>query len=279
MRTKKEKSVNTKVTEIRLSDEDWAEFSHGIDLFNEGKFWHAHEAWDEVMKRHAESGRSFFQGLLQMATAYHHLMLKKSFRGVVHHFEKALSFLTAFPSMYLGIDVRNVLITLEAVQKEAETIGSAHLEKLNPSCIAKIQFQKPPDPDLQARVCGFLESEQFLEGARMFNTGYYWDAHECWEELKRDVEEEAKSFADAFSQMALGCHFLKQRKYPNAVYLFGKVLDYFKSFEQQTCEYPLARLIEDIQAQRSKLSGGRIVEGNGQAILTVPLPQLKKNEP
>jgi predicted metal-dependent hydrolase len=45
----------------------------GIELFNEGEFWEAHEAWEGAWMPHrAEPGSDFFKGLIQVAAGWHH---------------------------------------------------------------------------------------------------------------------------------------------------------------------------------------------------------------
>jgi hypothetical protein len=72
---------------ISMSEEDWREFEYGVQLFNEQKFWHAHEAWENVWKRHHEDERLFFQGVIQFAAAYHHLVTKRSYRGLLNNLD------------------------------------------------------------------------------------------------------------------------------------------------------------------------------------------------
>jgi len=82
--------------------------AHGIALFNSGKFWEAHEAWEEIWMNHPEDGRFFIQGLIQLAAAYHQLG-KKVYRGVVIHLKQAQERLKLFPSDFLGIEVSPIL--------------------------------------------------------------------------------------------------------------------------------------------------------------------------
>jgi predicted metal-dependent hydrolase len=85
---------------------------HGIALFNSGKFWEAHEAWEEIWMNHPEDGRFFIQGLIQLAAAYHQLQ-KKVYRGVVIHLKQAQERLKLFPSDFLGIDVSPILEVID----------------------------------------------------------------------------------------------------------------------------------------------------------------------
>ena len=81
----------TKLTEPTFTDEDWEDFNRGIQLFNAGKFWHAHEAWEQVWRRHHEESRLFIQGLIQMAAAFHLMIEKRRLTGALSNFEKAFN--------------------------------------------------------------------------------------------------------------------------------------------------------------------------------------------
>lgn len=47
-------------------------FELGIELFNQGRFFECHEAWEEVWKRSHGNEKLFYQGLIQAAVAILH---------------------------------------------------------------------------------------------------------------------------------------------------------------------------------------------------------------
>ena len=48
-------------------------FREGIALFNGGRFFDCHEAWEEVWLEFSGERKKFLQGLIQVAVALHHL--------------------------------------------------------------------------------------------------------------------------------------------------------------------------------------------------------------
>ena len=48
------------------------QFRRGIALFNARKFFEAHEAWEELWLVEPEPEKTFLQGLIQLAAAFHH---------------------------------------------------------------------------------------------------------------------------------------------------------------------------------------------------------------
>jgi predicted metal-dependent hydrolase len=74
--------------------------AEGVRLFNERRFWHAHEAWETIW---LESKSPFLQGLIQLAAAWHHVQ-RGNARGAERLFAAALEKLSDFPAGHCGID-------------------------------------------------------------------------------------------------------------------------------------------------------------------------------
>ncbi len=47
-------------------------FRKGLEQFNRGQFFEAHETWEEIWLASPEPERSFLQGIIQVAAAFHH---------------------------------------------------------------------------------------------------------------------------------------------------------------------------------------------------------------
>ncbi|HLF14223.1 MAG TPA: DUF309 domain-containing protein [Bacteroidota bacterium] len=229
---------------LSLSSEDWHEVEHGIRLFNSGKFWHAHEAWELVWQRQAEDERLFFQGIIQLAAAYHHLAKQNHRVGYVNNLRKAESILRVFTPEYLGISVSPLL---EAIG--AGLAASEGREDLPPAdeeyrLIPRIGFRLPYDPDLLAAVRSAIASGEFGEGVGLFNSGFHWEAHERWEEAMRNAEGGAKNFLQGFVHAAAGLTFLRSGKNEKAGYLFMKSVENLRSFGEMDCGVEFQPLVE-----------------------------------
>ena len=252
---KPEELDHSRIKELAMSPEDWEAFSHGVRLFNSGKFWNSHEAWEQVWMRHTEDERLFFQGVIQLAAAYHHLVVKRNFRGLMNNFDKAYQKLVLFQPEYLGVLVTPLMKFIEEGKKEAERVGSQALEKFNYNLIQKLQFHKPLNPDLLVESRSMIRSERFLEGVTLFNKGYYWEAHEVWEDIWRNEEDEAKTFAQAFVQVASANSFVKLSKLDSAKYLFEKALEKFQQFQHLDCDVEIQVLIQNIEGALQAFHG------------------------
>ncbi len=84
-------------------------FRTGIDLFNHGRFFAAHEAWEEIWRSTTPEPRDLFQGLIQVAAALHqHLDLRRT-EGPRRTLAKARRRLEPFAPEALGLDVGDLL--------------------------------------------------------------------------------------------------------------------------------------------------------------------------
>ena len=77
--------------------------TEGIDLFNAHEFWKAHEAWETLWLQSKGEEKTFLQGLIQLAAAYHHVK-RGTLRGAVRLFDAALQKLDPFPPRYANVD-------------------------------------------------------------------------------------------------------------------------------------------------------------------------------
>jgi uncharacterized protein len=81
-----------------------SEYLHGIELFNESKYYEAHEVWEEIWLRSVGDERLFYQGLIQAAAALLHHD-KGNIRGVQIVLPKALSKLESLPRVFMSLDL------------------------------------------------------------------------------------------------------------------------------------------------------------------------------
>jgi uncharacterized protein len=81
-------------------ERDW--FEEGIDLFNAGRFFECHEAWEEVWKRADGDARRFYQSLIQFAAAILHTQ-RGNREGAASVYAKACRNLAHLPDDYMGV--------------------------------------------------------------------------------------------------------------------------------------------------------------------------------
>ena len=77
-------------------------FRRGIALFNSEEFFQAHEVWEEIWLDEAEPEKTFLQGLIQAAAAFHHYR-RRNFSGAQSLLASAAVKLRRFPADHGGI--------------------------------------------------------------------------------------------------------------------------------------------------------------------------------
>lgn len=92
-------------------------FRHGIDLFNRGAFFEAHETWEEIWRSTAPEPRTLFQGLIQVAAAMHQLRDLHRHNGPRNTLAKARGHLERYGPAASGLDLSSLLEAVERWQK------------------------------------------------------------------------------------------------------------------------------------------------------------------
>ena len=84
-------------------------FQEGIDLFNQGRFFAAHEAWEEIWRSTTPEPRDLFQGLIQIAAALHQYLDLHRNEAPRRTLAKARRRLEPYAPIALGIDIAELL--------------------------------------------------------------------------------------------------------------------------------------------------------------------------
>ena len=91
------------------TEEEKQALQRGLELFNAGEFFEAHEAWEDAWnlaplpREGIYSRKRFYQGLIQCAVALEH-MRRGNPRGAVRVFESAQGKFVGCPEHYLALD-------------------------------------------------------------------------------------------------------------------------------------------------------------------------------
>ncbi len=86
-------------------------FREGLALFNQGRFFDCHEAWEVVWKQAEGAERLLVQGLIQAAVALLHVE-RGNLRGARSVYAKACAKLDPLPSNLMGLALEDFRIAL-----------------------------------------------------------------------------------------------------------------------------------------------------------------------
>jgi predicted metal-dependent hydrolase len=103
-------------------------FQKGLESFNSGHFYDAHEHWEEVWLETPNPEKIFLQGLIQVAAAYHHYS-RANCLGTKNLLLAGVLKLDRFPEEHWGLEieplraaVRRWLLALEAGENPEHTL-------------------------------------------------------------------------------------------------------------------------------------------------------------
>jgi predicted metal-dependent hydrolase len=125
-------------------------FCAGVDHFNAGEFWDAHESWETIWLEAESDVHLFLQGLIQLAAAYHHVQ-RGTFPGGLRLFDAALKKLEGFPKRWCGIDRASTEL---AAHRHREWVADvlvrdARSERLDANDFPRLVLDESPIPPFE----------------------------------------------------------------------------------------------------------------------------------
>jgi predicted metal-dependent hydrolase len=84
---------------------------NGIELFNNGRFFEAHELWEEAWKRSGGAEKTLYQGLIHAAAAVIHTR-RGNRDGAQSQFGKCAARLTPLAPRFMGLALEQLLADL-----------------------------------------------------------------------------------------------------------------------------------------------------------------------
>ena len=111
----------------------------GIDRFNDGKYWLAHEALEDAWNAETGPVRDLYRGILQAAVVYHHIS-QQNFRGALKVYQRSQKWLKKWPDTCRGVDVAELRSNLDMALSEVKSLGSENLAKFK--SYSQITYEK-----------------------------------------------------------------------------------------------------------------------------------------
>lgn len=89
---------------------------HGISLFNQGEYWHAHEAWEEAWMpdRHGPDG-GFYKGLIQVAAGCLHYT-RRNRRGTHNKWLSGCDYLRPYLPSHHDVALAPLVATIDELR-------------------------------------------------------------------------------------------------------------------------------------------------------------------
>jgi predicted metal-dependent hydrolase len=113
----------------------------GLQLFNERKFFQAHEALEEAWIHEKGEIRNLYKGILQVGVTYLHIM-NGNYDGAIKVHHRSLKWIKDWPDLCRGIYVEKIRQDLEVVMKEVEKLGKEHINEFDLSLLKPVKWNK-----------------------------------------------------------------------------------------------------------------------------------------
>ena len=84
----------------------------GVELFNRGEYWHAHEQWEAGWLKASEPDATFYKGIIQAAAALVHWQ-RGNPRGLNRNWQKSRQKLVLLPAHMHGIDLAALIVAMD----------------------------------------------------------------------------------------------------------------------------------------------------------------------
>ncbi len=111
----------------------------GIEQYNGGFFFEAHETWEELWLQSPLPTRTFLQGIIQLAAAFVHLM-RHEYTGTIRLLGHALEKLDGFPADVMGVDASRLVTEAGRARDELAALGPQRFEEWDQGAIPRIHL-------------------------------------------------------------------------------------------------------------------------------------------
>jgi len=98
----------------------------GIDLFNRGEYYEAHESLEHAWMETSAPERLLYQGILQIGLAYYQIS-RGNFRGAIKMFKRAQKHLASLNESFLGVNTRKLQENALKVEIEIRELGEKRI--------------------------------------------------------------------------------------------------------------------------------------------------------
>jgi uncharacterized protein len=94
----------------------------GVELFNRGLYWEAHEAWEEAWTpdRHGPD-RGFYKGLIQVAAGCLHYG-RRNRRGAVNKWRSGADYLRPYLPRHRGVELQALVAAVDGFLAALERV-------------------------------------------------------------------------------------------------------------------------------------------------------------
>lgn len=102
----------------------------GLRLFNEGRYFEAHEELEAAWRSEKGWVRELYQGMLEAAVTYLHIR-RGNFAGAIKVYGRSMKWLNSWPDACRGVQVGKLRSDLSTAIQEVQRLGPEHIAEID----------------------------------------------------------------------------------------------------------------------------------------------------
>jgi predicted metal-dependent hydrolase len=114
----------------------------GLELFNAGEYFEAHEALEHAWNAEAGPARELYRGILQVAVAYLQIT-RQNYRGALKMFLRLRQWLDPLPDECQGVDVAQLRADARAARAHLEALGEGQVGLFDRRLLRPVVYRRP----------------------------------------------------------------------------------------------------------------------------------------
>jgi predicted metal-dependent hydrolase len=111
----------------------------GLEEFNRGEYFEAHEHLEEAWNEDDSPGRDLFRAVLQVAVAYLHIT-NRNYRGAAKMFLRMRQWLDPLPEVCRGIDIARLRDDAQVVHDRLIELGSERIDEFDLDLLQPVHY-------------------------------------------------------------------------------------------------------------------------------------------
>ncbi|MBI2332793.1 MAG: DUF309 domain-containing protein [Chloroflexi bacterium] len=113
----------------------------GLQLFNEGKYFEAHEELEAAWRSETSAVRDLYRGILQIAVTYLHIT-RGNYDGAVKVYRRSLKWTQGWNAVCRGVNIKKLREDAENIMKEVTRLGKERIGDFDLSLFQPVQWNE-----------------------------------------------------------------------------------------------------------------------------------------
>ena len=134
----------------------------GLRLFNEGKYFEAHEALENAWNAEDGNAKNLYRGILQVAVTYLHI-LRGNYSGALKVHERSRKWLDGLPDVCKGIHIGELQLDTEKVMAEMQRLGPEKIEEFDHGLFKPVKWED----EKRVYTCDRCGSEMYEKNCKV----------------------------------------------------------------------------------------------------------------